>query len=421
MKFVQFHLDTVLEARWLTADRAQAFGRVLLAVTIFGVAGWLAFSKSDIDPSGKPLGTDFVSYWTASRLALDGPAARVYSIPAHWDMQRVLFGPRQDYTAFFYPPLFLFICLPLAMAPYIWALVAWLTLTGWAYVRVVQAYMGPRLGTWPILAFPAVLLNAGHGQNGFLNAALIGAGSQLINKRPALAGFCFGMMAYKPQLAILIPIALIAARRWITILVAAATAATWIMLTIFLWGIDPWRGFFQVSSLARTTMEQNLVGNEKMQSLFAALRLWGVNLRLAYGAQVFLIIAVCWVLFYLQKRAFRGEFEGPAMVAAGLLATPFILDYDLTLLAIPIAWLARRALVSEFLPGEKLVLALAYTLPLYARTLAGKAGVPATPFLILAVFAYIVVRGLRQGGQAPHRPEVETWIACEKRSTGPQS
>jgi len=414
VSFVQFNLNAALEARWLTADRARAFGRVLLIGTIVGVVGWLAFSKRGIDPFGKPLGTDFVSFWTASELALEGPAERAYNIPAHWDAQRSLFGPTQDYAAFFYPPIFLLVCLPLATLPYVWSLVAWLIITGYAYVRVVQAYLGPRLGTWPILAFPAVLLNAGHGQNGFLSAALIGAGSLIMNKRPVLAGICFGVMAYKPQLAIMIPIAMLAARRWITIAAAAAAAALLAAVTVLIWGLDPWRGFFQASPLARIALEQNLVGNEKMQSLFAAVRLWGGGLWLAYGTQLFLIIAVCVTLLYLQKRAFRSEAEGPAMVAAGLLATPFILDYDLTLLAIPIAWLARRALANEFLPGEKLVLALAYTLPLYARTFAGKAGVPAAPFLILAVFAYVVVRGLRQEDQR-RIPIVEAWTACEEK------
>jgi hypothetical protein len=409
----------LLEARWLTEDRGRAFGHILLILTIVAAIVWMALSKGQMDPRGEPLGADFVSYWTASKLALQGQAASVYDIPTHWNLQKSLFGQNLGYTAFFYPPFFLLVCLPFASLPYLWSLAVWLIITGAAYVRVIQAYLGPRCGIWPILAFPAILLNAGHGQNGFLNAALIGGGSLLLNKRPALAGICFGMTACKPQLAIMVPVAMLAARRWKTIGFAALTVACFASLTLAIWGVDPWRGFLHNSPLARVALEQNWVGNEKMQSLFAAVRLWGGGLWLAYSAQCVLIVVVSATLFYLQKRAFRSDAEGPALVSSVLLATPFILDYDLTLLAIPIAWLARRALVNGFLPGEKLVLALAYVLPLYARTLAGKTGVPATPFLILAVFAYVVIRGLREAA-AKESSIGETlttaWTEVERKS-----
>ena len=396
--------NTSLEARWLTDDRAKAFGRVLFALTLVAVVVWVALSKQGVDITGKPLGTDFVSFWTASELALRGRVLEVYDISAHWSLQKELFGPSQDYTAFFYPPVFLLICWPLATLPYLWSLVAWVFVSGWAYVPVVRRYLGPRLGLWPILAFPAVILNAGHGQNGFLNAALIGGGALLLDKRPILAGVCFGAMVYKPQLAIVIPFALLASRRWTTIGAAAATAASLVGATIVLWGLDPWRAFFAAAPLARHSLEQNWVGNEKMPSLFAAVRLLGGGLGFAYGAQLLLGLGVCAVLFHLQRRAFRSDAEGPAMVAAGLLSTPFILDYDLTLLAIPIAWLARRALAGGFLPGERLALALAYLLPLYVRTLAGKTGIPSGPFVVCAIFAYVVARGVA-GASAELRAE----------------
>src|SRR5579863_1242445 len=164
--------SALLDARWLTDDRAKAFGRVLFAFTLFAVVAWVALSKQGVDIEGKPLGTDFVSFWTASELALRGPVASVYDVAAHWGLQKELFGPSQEYTAFFYPPVFLLICWPLAMLPYMWSLAAWLLVSGLAYVRVVRGFLGERLGVWPILAFPALVLNAGHGQNGFLNAAL---------------------------------------------------------------------------------------------------------------------------------------------------------------------------------------------------------------------------------------------------------
>jgi hypothetical protein len=61
----------------------------------------------------------------------------------------------------------------------------------------------------------------------------------------------------------------------------------------------------------------------------------------------------------MQRRAFRTEAEAPAVVCAGLLMSPFVLDYDLALLAIPLIWLLREGQRSGFLPFEKALMALA--------------------------------------------------------------
>ena len=108
-----------------------------------------------------------------------------------------------------------------------------------------------------------------------------------------------------------------------------------------IWGEAVWRGFFDATPLARATLERHLVGDEKMQSVFAAVRLLHGPLCLAYGAQAATALAAAAALFWLQRRDFRGSAKGRRSIAATLLASPFLLDYDLTLLAIPLAF--RRA------------------------------------------------------------------------------
>jgi hypothetical protein len=387
-------LALLRDARWLNADRARIFRDVLLGFTLTGALAWIALARDGIDIAGKPLGTDFVSFWTASELALGGRAADVYDISVHWAAQKALFGEGVAYTAFFYPPPYLLICLPLATAPYFVALAVLLIATGFAYLKVVRAHGGGQIQWATMLAFPAVLLNAGHGQNGFLSAALIGAGALWLERRPKLAGLCFGALAFKPQLALLIPIALIAARRWATLAAAAAGAALLCFASLALFGVEAWRGFFAVSPLARTALERNWVGDEKMQSLFAAARLWHGGLGLAYGLQIAMALGVAAALVAMHKRAFRNAGEGSAIAAAALLGSPFLLDYDLTLLAIPLAWLFRRGMATGFLPGEKIALVFGFVLPLVARPVAGLVGLPLSPMICLAVFGYVVARGL---------------------------
>ena len=84
-----------------------------------------------------------------------------------------------------------------------------------------------RPAEWLFLAlgFPAALWNITAGQNGFLTAALIGGTLGLLERRPALAGICLGLLTYKPQFGLLFPLVLIADRRWLHNPVAAAVAA----------------------------------------------------------------------------------------------------------------------------------------------------------------------------------------------------
>ena len=146
--------------------------------------------------------------------------------------RRRVFGRDVGYAAFFYPPMFLILCLPLGLLPYLASLAVWLAATGLAYVRVVRAWLGERLDALPALAFPAVLVNAGHGQNGFLSAALFGAGALWLERRPILAGVCFGCLVYKPQLGLMIPLALLAAGRWKTLAGAAGAAVAFSALSL---------------------------------------------------------------------------------------------------------------------------------------------------------------------------------------------
>ena len=79
------------------------------------------------------------------------------------------------------------------------------------------------------------------------------------------------------------------------------------------------------------------------------------------------------------------------MVAAALLASPFLLDYDLVLLAIPLAWIARRSLAGGFLPWEKSILFLVWFFPMFARILSLFASLTLMP-LVLALLMFDIIR-----------------------------
>ena len=381
------------DCSWLDAERARAYARILFAVTLVGAIGWIALSPGGLDREGKPIGTDFVGFYAASRLALAGRPELAYDVGSHWAAQKALFGPKLSYTALFYPPPTLLMSLPLALAPYFWSLAAWLAATGYAYYRVLRLYL-PSLDPVAFFAFPAVFVNAAHGQNGFLSAALVGGGLLAMDARPVLAGVLLGALAFKPHLVLVMPLALVFARRWTTLIVAAATAAAFAAASLAAFGASTWEGFFADAPFARSALENDLIGDEKMQSVFAAVRLLHGSLPLAWGAQTLTALCAVASLWLLQQRAFRTPAEAAAIVCAGLLASPFLLDYDLTLLAIPLAWLMSEARRGGFLAHEKTIMALAFVLPLISRVVAGAVGLPLAPLTIAAVFALAARRAL---------------------------
>src|SRR5579883_2109083 len=136
------------------------------------------------------LSGDFVSFWTAGQLALAGRAADAYRELPHFAWQVALHhDPSWGYLAFFYPPFFLLLCAGLALLSYFPALCLWLTATCAGYIAALRGLapkdLRDRTPAWVLfVGYPAVMVNAGFGQNGFLSAALIGGAAIWLDRRP---------------------------------------------------------------------------------------------------------------------------------------------------------------------------------------------------------------------------------------------
>ena len=335
---------------WLTPARARGYSLILLGICVVAISGWIALSDGLIDRNGKPLGTDFSNVYAAGSLTWQGRPAEAYVPVLQHAAEKAVFGGREvPFYGWHYPPFFFAVAVLVAAVPYGWGLAIWLAASFAAYLAVMRAIL-PRPETWLIAAaFPAVFVNVGHGQNGFLTAALLGGALHLLDRRPWLAGMLIGCLAYKPQFGVLIPVALVAGGRWSTIGAAAATVAALVAVSFATLGGGVWQAFADSMSFTQVVvLEQGGTGWEKIQSVFSAARMWGAGVQLAYAAQIALTLMLAASLAWLWRSDAAFELKASALASGSLLATPYVLDYDLVVLAVAIAYLARHGLRRGF-------------------------------------------------------------------------
>jgi alpha-1,2-mannosyltransferase len=375
-------------------------GAAALAAFLSFCVLWVQWQMAS--PGVSKISGDFVSFWTAGKLTLEGTPGDAYLKGPHFVLEAELTGDPMGwgYLSFFYPPFFLFVCAAFALLGYFPALCLWLASTFAAYAAMLRGLLPrdipERNWVWALfLGYPAVMVNAGFGQNGFLSTALLGGAAIWLDRRPALAGICLGCLSYKPQLGVIVPIALLAARRWRSFVVACATVLALAAIATLAFGAEIWPAFLTNMSIARQSwMEpENPLYHQFWISVFGAVRLHGGSLAWAYGAQTAVtVVAACLlagVLLLRRPGGQSGRAQGAAIAACVPFCSPFMLEYDLIVLAVPMVWLISEGLRDGFRRGEIFALCAVYLAPvIFKLTLfdnAIKLGVIAAAALLFAL------------------------------------
>lgn len=374
---------------WLTRERMRIFAIASAAATLFSLAYLLGTAHGTLDAWGRPLGTDFSNVYAAGRMALDGQASGAWDWGRHYAVQQQLHGdPQVPFYGWHYPPPFLLVASWLALLPYTAALALWqgTTLTG--AVLLARRIVPDRRTLFYALAAPITFICLGHGQNGFLTAALLGGGLLLLDRRPFVAGLLLGCLVYKPQFALLIPPLLVVGGHWRAFLGATFSCGALILASLAWWGWPVWEAFLHSLPLTReVVIEAGTTGWGKIQSPFAMTRMWGGGIALSYAVQAFATAGSIGGALWLTRTAGAAQ-RNAAAAAAALLSTPYVLDYDFVLLGIGAAFLIRDGMQRGFLTWEKSLLAFVWIAPLFARQLATFALLPigqATAAIVLGL------------------------------------
>lgn len=372
--------------RLVTPERVRLLACGFVLAFAAGAAAWLLAFRDGLDPLGKPLGYDFLAFFGASELTLQGRPAAAYDLASLTVVQQAAVPGNTAILPWLHPPPFLLVVAPLGLLDYAAALAVWVGATLALFLVMVRRLSHHPLGPVLALGFSAVFANAMQGQIGFLTAALAGFGLLLLDRRPFVAGLILGLMVIKPHFGLLLPVMLLAGRRWTAIAGAAVSSVGLCLLSLAAFGPDAWTGFFASTQAAAGWMAQGLVPVEKSPSLLLTLKALGAP-DLAAGAVHFAfalgLAAATWRVWRADgDLRLKIAVAAPAMV----LASPYAYDYDLVLLAIPIGLLADHARRAELPPGAKAVLALTYVAPALGPVLAKVTGVQLTGLAVLLLF-----------------------------------
>src|SRR5207248_5884528 len=118
------------------------------------------------------------------------------------------------FRPFLYAPTWLIALLPFGSMPVGLAAALFLIATGAACAVALRTLGLGRAAVLAILTAPAAAWVVIVGQNTFLSVALFYGAFALLGRRPVLAGVLLGLLAYKPQIWVLVPLALLCARAW---------------------------------------------------------------------------------------------------------------------------------------------------------------------------------------------------------------
>lgn len=308
---------------------------------------------------GTPLFYDFSVFHTVGSMADAGRATEAYDDAKMIAAERRAFPGNSLRLPWNYPPTFEMMLMPLGALPYV---LAWLVWSGVLYGYYVLLARRLAVGPGPflfLLLAPGAAVNLFFGQNGILSTVLLGGGVLLLGARPILAGILLGLIAYKPQLALLAPFALVAGREWRALSAAIVSQLAIMLLSLAVLGVDPWLAFLDKLLHPASVFSSSSSDWRAIPSLLIFARTLGLSSLVANLLHWSVAAGAAAATLWTWHKTKDGFARVAVLAAATLLVTPYLRAYDLALLILPAAVLLRAGSG----PLDKIILFAAWLAP----------------------------------------------------------
>jgi len=343
--------------------------------------------------------SDFLGLWSFGKFPLAHPAVEIYDAGVLRPYQLMLEPGFQSFLPYPYPPYFLFVVIPFGLLAYNLARAAWIGVTLGSYLVAAAALAGgARQVRWMVagaaLIAPLTSVNFMFGQTGFLTAALLAGGLRLFPIRPVLAGILFGVLSAKPQLGVLVPVALLAAGAWRAIAAATLTVLALALAASLAFGWEMWAAWQSALIGHVGLLEQGAALQSRlMPTVLVCLLTAGVPHGLAWAGQGF----VSAIVSFFVWRCYRigpGIQAAAALMVGTFLATPYAFIYDMPAVsAAALALLVGRLGADRPWPVAEVALLLVTQLA-PVMVLWGMSGATLTVASLALLFWLAVVRAL---------------------------
>jgi hypothetical protein len=364
---------------------------------LFGLAGWGFYLHSFADVPGE----GWMVYYNAARAYFEGNLPLLYDGErstallnarfADWLTQPLPLHP------WLYPPHYLLLLLPFGWLPFavsgglflVLCLIAVIA-AAWTYARsgVERAILAGSILLCPASAFTICV-----GQNTFLTCALLLAGFGFATRNPMLGGTLLGLLTYKPQLWLMVPVALIAARQWKALAAALGAASLAAAISVALFGLEPWRAWIELMTAPSAVYDAwRVIARLNGQSVYANAIWLGASVPLANLAQAAAALVAAGSVWWCHRRPMADDLRLAVLLAATILAAPHVIDYDAVLLGIAATLFFTHAYRDGFRFGDTAIAVLVWASPLANPPSVFRIGL-LTPLLIVLFIGWVLARG----------------------------
>jgi len=307
-------------------------GAAVVVLAVYDLGVWIQTILAD------SFHNDLSFYYAAARLGLTHGWSGLYNLELQQEQLQAIGSQIRvaELARYISPPPLAWLVVPFTVLPFQWAYLLWSAVLVLA-LTVTWLLASPGHGRSRVLYLVAaigwlpVIYGLQLGQPGMLIALGVAACYALLQRdREVAAGAVLGVMVVKPQLAILVPAALLVTGRWRAFAAATVVLAILVALSALALGGGGVAAYEQRLSFAST------VPVNQAQTLAP----WIGNLPVTRAVQVLIAL---WAL----GLAYRLRARGPGLVIAvalvgGLAAGPYVHYDDLTMLGLA-GWLYLRS------------------------------------------------------------------------------
>lgn len=328
---------------WPWLDRFARIAAMVMWVILLGVIASVVVRVNWPGFQGEAIKLDFTAFWGAARLALDGEALAAFHPVRLAEAMRLPPDSPEGSLLWLYPPGWHIAVTPLGLLPFSLAYILYSAISYVAFAAAVRPVSAPLPGGLALaLAAPVVVINIQIGNNSLLwTAGLVAALGAMVQGRAAAAGGLIALLTLKPQLGVLIPVALLAARQWRVIGWATGVALVIAAASTAVMGADYWTHWLGTVRGMSDLMGSELVRFNLMITWYALARFWGLAHEVAFPLQLAVTLAAAAAVAWVWRRPVTADLKAATLCIAIPLATPYAWHFEMSLALVAGLFLAR--------------------------------------------------------------------------------